>query len=119
MEIESTQHEHLQVMRLDGRLDEQGAPILQAAFDETVPRGVTQCVLDFAGVDYISSVGIRALLLGTKQLQEAGGKAVLAGLSPALRQFFQMSGLSTIFTIHSSVEEALDANRPSGNVEGD
>ena len=119
MEIESTQYENVQVFRLTGRLDEDGAATLQEAFEAIVPRGITRCILDFAGVEYISSIGVRALLLGTKQLQEAGGKAMLAGLNPSLVQFFQMSGLSTIFTIHSSVEEALDANQPPGHVGGE
>ncbi len=114
MEIQEIFKEGTHLLALRGKLDADGARALAGYFEGVVARGEGRVLLDFSGVDYVSSVGVRALLLGTKQLQGVGGSAEIAGLNPQLLQFFQMSGLSTIFPIHSSVEQALDPSASSG-----
>jgi len=116
MEVHESHRNGRQILILSGRMDESGAPLLKQHFEAAIRRGETDVLLDFAGVTYLASVGVRVLMACTKQLQTAGGRAELAALRPEMMEFFRMTGLSTIFVIHASVEEALDDPERSGQM---
>jgi len=77
-----------------GRIDTITSPELEAA---VVLEGVGTLVFDLAGVDYISSAGLRVLLSAQKKM--AGKSMVIANARPAVKEVFDITGFSDIFTI--------------------
>lgn len=66
-------------------------------------------VVDCTALDYISSAGLRVLLVAAKQARAANGRLALAALRENPREVFEISGFSAIFAIHPTVEAALAA----------
>jgi len=83
---------------LAGRLDTVTAPQLQAELDASL-AGVTALAFDFAALDYISSAGLRVLLAANKKMMAAGGEMTIAGANAMVREVFDMTGFSDVFTI--------------------
>lgn len=94
------------VISASGRIDSNTAGALEAILPSRVKdNGVT--IVDLADVPYVSSAGLRVLLIGAKAAKAAGNALVLTGLSPALQDVFDISGFTKIFTIKPDVESAL------------
>lgn len=70
-------------------------------------------VLDFSGVDYISSAGLRVLMLAAKQAKASGGKIAVAALQPLVGEIFQISRFDKVIPCHAGVDEALAAVAPA------
>ena len=70
-------------------------------------------VLDFSGVDYISSAGLRVLMLAAKEARASGGKIAVAALQPLVNEIFQISRFDMVFEIYPSVREALATLSPA------
>lgn len=79
----------------------------ETAINDLAVAGETGFVIDFKGLDYISSAGLRSLLAIGKQLKGSGGQLYLANVSETVRKIFDFSGISSIFHIDDSVAAAL------------
>ena len=64
-------------------------------------------VLDFSGVDFISSVGLRVLMLAAKQAKLQQGKIAMAALTPMVSEVFQVSRFNLVLQVYGSVDEAI------------
>ena len=85
------------ILKIDGRLDTTTAPELEKAINgegETLKN----LVLDFKGVDYISSAGLRVLLTAQKKMNVQGSME-LVGVSEAVMDIFEMTGFADILVI--------------------
>ena len=91
-----------------GRLDSNSAAALEAVLPARVQAN-EKLVLDLADVPYVSSAGLRVLLIGAKAARSGGHKLVLCGLSPSVREVFDISGFTSIFAIEPDVDSALAA----------
>lgn len=83
-----------------GRLDSVTAGGFEATLLQHINGGTKRMVLDFGKLDYISSAGLRVVLLAGKKLKAAGGKLALCGLNQQIREVFAISGFITIFAVH-------------------
>ncbi len=92
-----------------GRVDAATAPQLSRAVHQEIARGARRVVLDLSGVSFLSSSGLRALLLIRKELMTLGGELRLAALQPQVREVFDLTGFSQVFAIHPDVVEARAA----------
>jgi anti-sigma B factor antagonist len=97
------------LVQLAGRLDSHAAASLEAMLPQRV-RTHPVVVLNLAEVAYVSSAGLRVLLKGATLAKPRGGKLVLTGLSPEVREVFDISGFTASFTIHATAEEGLAAH---------
>lgn len=70
-------------------------------------------VLDFSGVDYISSAGLRVLMLAAKEARTSGGKIAVAALQPLVNEIFQISRFDKVLPCHVGVDEAVAALTPA------
>ena len=70
-------------------------------------------VLDLADVDYLSSVGLRVLMIATKTLRGGGARFGVASLQPAVREIFAVSRFDRVVEVFPSVEAALAAISPA------
>jgi anti-anti-sigma factor len=66
-------------------------------------------VLDFSGVDYISSAGLRVLMLAAKEARSSGGRIAVAALQPLVNEIFQISRFDKVVACHVGVNDALKA----------
>ncbi len=85
-------------LRLEGRLDTTSAPAAQDAFLK-VAEEYAKISLNFSSLDYVSSAGLRALLMLQKQVNRTGGSLSLTNVSSAIMEVFEMTGFSGILNI--------------------
>jgi len=71
-----------------------------------IDAGARRVVLDFTGLEYMASAGVRALLLLHRQLQANTGRLVLLGCRPQIRHVLHLSGLETLAPFAESFEAA-------------
>ena len=81
----------------EGRLDTMTSPQLDAELDNSL-TGVSEPVFDFAGLDYISSAGLRVLLKAQKAMNRQGSM-VIRNVSDEIRDIFDVTGFLDIMTI--------------------
>jgi len=96
------------VIQASGRLDSSSAGALEAVLPVRI-QSHGKVVLNLADVPYVSSAGLRVLLIGAKAARASGHKLVLAGLSESVREVFDISGFTSIFAIESDLDSALAA----------
>jgi anti-anti-sigma factor len=100
----------------EGRLDFGAAAAfekqLQAALAGTGGTAPAAVIIDGAGLEYVSSAGLRAMLLAARASQRAGIAFSLCALKPAVREVFDLSGFSRIIVVHPDRATALAAAPP-------
>ena len=96
MQIESKLESGKLTLKIEGRLDTNTSPDLEAALKLD---GVTEICFDFSALEYISSAGLRVLLASQKAMMACGGKMVVASPNETVKSVFDITGCSSIFTI--------------------
>lgn len=108
MQIATRTTNDIHIVAITGSLDSTTSPEAQKSLDAVV-AGAKKVLLDFSGLDYISSAGLRVLLGAAKQLRGSGGTLGMFGLNQSVKEVFEISGFSTILSIYQSEAEALGA----------
>lgn len=85
------------ILKIEGRLDTATAPELEKAINDE-GDALKTLVLDFKGIDYISSAGLRVLLTAQKKMN-AQGSMELINVSEAVMDIFEMTGFADILVI--------------------
>jgi len=111
MEFAQEQAGDVLIVRLTGRLDSSAAPSAEQTFAGVLAVGTPHLAIDLSHLDYISSAGLRVLLIVAKKVQQAQGKVALCGLTPNVREIFAISGFDAIFTIQPDAAAAVAAVR--------
>ena len=86
---------------LVGRLDGVTSATHEAALREVLLTGASQLEIDLASLDYISSAGLRVLLMAAKSLKAKGGTVALIAPKPAVLEVLHLSGFDKLFAIRS------------------
>ena len=97
MTIEIKKNANEIVFEIIGRLDTTTAPALDKAINENL-EGVKSLILDFKGLEYISSAGLRVVLSAQKRMQHAGAMKVI-NVCELVMEVFEMTGFADILTI--------------------
>ncbi len=95
MDIKKTQENGVPTIAVSGRLDTVTAPALDAELHD-IDAAVLSLVLDFQALEYISSAGLRILLLTHKSMQKRGGSLTLKNVSTDIMEVLDMTGFSEI-----------------------
>jgi len=109
MEIAENKVENQIVVSLGGRIDSTAAVEFEEKLIQTIDGGARIMIVDFQKVLFISSAGLRVLLLAAKKVKPYGGKILLCGMSKDVKEVFDISGFSSIFEIHEDAEKAVEA----------
>jgi anti-anti-sigma factor len=109
VKIKEDKKDQAMVLIIEGRLDTITSKTLEKKFLTLMEAGEKNIVVDFTDMDYISSAGLRVLLMAAKKTAKLGGKVVLAALSDNVQEVFDIAGFTSIFTITGSQEEAMRA----------
>jgi anti-anti-sigma factor len=110
MQLESRHIDNALIIAPAGRIDQAHADSFKAALDPHLiecKAGGTPIVLDFSGISYISSVGLRALMLAARQVKSQGGKIVICSLAPLVNEVFEISRFNLVFAVFADVNAAL------------
>lgn len=97
------------VAKADGRIDGTNASEFQKELETAVDTNARVVVLDLEHVSYISSAGLRVILLTAKSLLKKDAKFAVCSLSAQIREVFEISGFDKIISVHASQAEAVAA----------
>ncbi len=98
------------VVKTDARIDGTNAREFQDDLQATIEDTDSTVILNFEDLTYISSAGIRVILMVAKTLQRRESAIALCSLSNALREIFEISGFDKIIAIHPTLEAARSAH---------
>lgn len=107
MDIIEKKQDDISIFLLNGRLDSNTSPSLEQKILESISGGSRKMIIDFQGLDYISSAGLRVINKTLKQLKQKEGKLVLSSMHDYVREVFEIAGFDSFIPIASSTEEAL------------
>ena len=99
-----------------GRIDHQSAAPFEAALAPLLVQADVShsaLVLDFSGVEYISSVGLRVLMIAAKQMRESKAQLLVAALQPVVAEIFAISRFYRILTVTETLADALALCSPA------
>ena len=108
MEIQSAEDGGVMVVRVSGRLDSVTSDALDKEVQTQLAAGRTRLVFDLTALDYISSAGLRVLLMAARAVRGKGSLA-LAAPQPRVRQVFDIAGVGGVVTVYESPTEAVAA----------
>jgi len=92
-----------------GRLESKTSPDLDKKVVALLAAGERKFVVDLAGIEYVSSAGLRVLLMLAKKLSGGAGRLALCGLNPPVREVFEIAGLGTLLALYPTRDAALAA----------
>ena len=108
MEMTISETGDITIVRFQGKLDGQSAPVAQTALREIVGTGATRVLLDLTHLSFISSAGLRVLMMAAKDVRRRQGAVRACSASAAVKDAFNISGMAAIITLMRTEVEALD-----------
>ena len=96
------------VVRVQGRLDAASSPQLEKKLNSIIESGHFKVILNLAGVDYLSSAGMRVMLSVSKKLRHLEGKVVACSLNEDVMVIIKMAGFHQVLEIYPSEEECFN-----------
>lgn len=107
MELKVTETDGVHVLQFVGDLDGRSAPAAQDALVALVERGATKLLIDFEELLFISSAGLRVLLVTAKRLHQVQGDIRVCQPNSSVMEVFEMTGFDSIIPVLATREEAL------------
>jgi anti-sigma B factor antagonist len=97
------------VLEVAGEIDVYTAPKLREQLIELVSDGSYHIVVDLEKVDFLDSTGLGVLVGGLKRVRNHDGSLQLVCTQEKILKIFRITGLTKVFPIHSSVDDAISA----------
>ncbi|MFC4278992.1 STAS domain-containing protein [Achromobacter aloeverae] len=95
------------VVSPEGQINSANAAAIEAELIALVDAGQRQAVLDLSRLNYLSSAGLRVILVLAKRLKQQDGALVLCGMSSQVREVFDVSGFLAILAVTDTREQAI------------
>jgi anti-sigma B factor antagonist len=108
MNVQVRQEDGVDIVELLGSLDGKTAPEVKDQLQPVLSKA-DKLILDMSGVDYLSSAGLRLLLLAYREITSRKGKVVLLGVSKDIQTVMSHTGFLGFFTLADSREQAAQA----------
>ena len=109
MKIDIVKQEKGARMSVSGRMDAMTSMDFNQACENLLDEGVENIIVDLGDLEYISSAGLRSLLVAGKKIAADDGKLLLCRLTGMAREVFDISGFSSVFAVYDNVEAAFEA----------
>ncbi|MBP1928386.1 anti-anti-sigma factor [Methanolinea mesophila] len=101
------------VFDLTGRLDDITTPMAAGQVKDAILEGERRILLNFTGLHYINSEGLRMLVTGLKLMREREGKFLIACLQPPIKKILEVAGFDRMFVFYDRYNDAIEAlSRP-------
>lgn len=101
MEIKKTKTGDSLEFKLTGRLDTNTSPDLTAEVETSVKEDIKEVIFDFEQLDYISSAGLRVILMAQKKMNSQNGSMVVRHLNQIILEVFDATGFADIMKIEA------------------
>ena len=108
MEISVKQYKHCDLLSVQGKVDSYTAPDLTKAIESLNDNGQFKIVLDLSELEYMSSAGFRALLIGQRNCKRYNrGEIVLAAVPKKILDALELTGFTPLFRMFDDVITAV------------
>ena len=107
IEIIQTQKDSIDILTIIGRLDTNTSTQLEGDLIQLLENDRVRIVLDFSQLEFISSSGLRVLLMIAKRLKGVNGKMLLCAMQEHVKEVFDIAGFTMLFSIYESLEDAV------------
>ncbi|MFM2057780.1 MAG: hypothetical protein RLY71_2165 [Pseudomonadota bacterium] len=107
LEYAVTEAQGARIYSIKGRVDSATAGQMEQALKDVFNKPGSRVVVDFSALDYISSAGLRVVLMQAKRAKQTQSRLVLCGLSTQVREVFEISGFLKILDVVPNQAAAL------------
>jgi len=107
MEVKRADENGVTVISLHGRFDAASAPDTESAFRDIINENPNRVVVDLGDVEYISSGGLRVIIMLAKALEKSRGELRLCALSPFVSEVFELTNLGKRYVLCETRGEAI------------
>jgi anti-sigma B factor antagonist len=111
VEISEQREGSIVILSPIGRINNDTSPAFQAKLFACVGPTGAAVLVDLSGVEYISSAGLRALMVASKQSKASQGRLAVAGLTPVVKEIFTISRFAHVVDVFETPAEAVVALR--------
>jgi anti-anti-sigma factor len=110
LELAQTRYEDVNVIAAAGRVDHGNADAFKAGLEPLLKSCTAdgdRLLLDLSGLEYISSAGLRVLMLAAREVKQHQGTLVLCSLQPVVQEIFEISRFNIVFKVYPDRRTAL------------
>lgn len=107
MEINKGKRNGITCLRIEGNLDASNSSIAEKTIRDAIAEGDANLIINLSELQYISSAGLRVILVVAKDIKVKNGKIVICSMTESVRKVFDISGFTSIFDIQDNIEAAL------------
>jgi anti-anti-sigma factor len=111
VEIAEKRDGNLVILGPAGRLDNETSASFQIRLLDSIGSGAVGVLIDFSNVEYISSAGLRALLMASKQAKVTGCRLGVASLGSMVKEIFEISRFALLVQVFETAADAIPALR--------
>ncbi len=116
MELTSRQIADVTLIQIQGRIDQKTAKDFENALkphlNECLAGEYHKILMDLGGVDFMTSAGLRVLMIAARACDKQKGEIAVAALQPAIKEIFKISRFDLVLKIYPTVQSALDNLSP-------
>ncbi len=105
MKLSGYKQEEFFLVKVNGRMDANSAPEFEKSCLEWIQQGESTLVVDLEGLEYLSSAGLRSILVVGKKLKTIGGSISFISLAPDVAHTFSISGFGSMFPVLESLDQ--------------
>lgn len=116
MQVKAVRYADVVVVAVEGRIDYMNADEFKASLMPHLGNGAAgggQVVLELSSLEYISSAGLRVLMIAAREARARQGKLIAVALQPVVREIFEISKFTLVFQLFDSLQEALQQLSPA------
>jgi anti-anti-sigma factor len=107
MDLNGFKQDKFFIVKVGGRMDAVTAPEFEKSCLEWLGQGESAFIVDLKDLEYMSSAGLRSILVVGKKVKSAGGVLSFCSLTPNVEHVFSISGFGSMFKVLDSLETAL------------
>ena len=105
--LDVSERDGYSVLAVSGEVDVATVPRLREQLHGLVAEGNIRIIVDLDGVDFLDSTGLGVLVGALKRVRSNDGELVLVCTQPRIRKVFEVTGLTKVFALYDSVDEAV------------
>ena len=105
--LDVTERDGAAILAVSGEVDVATVPRLREQLHGLVAQGSNRIIVDLDGVDFLDSTGLGVLVGALKRVRSNDGELSLVCTQPRIRKVFEVTGLTKVFSLYDSVDEAV------------
>jgi anti-sigma B factor antagonist len=96
------------IISISGKIDASSSDYYEEELKTRIDSGIKKIILNMAQLSYISSAGLRTILVAQKRIKQSGGIIVLTDMQSGPADVFKMTGFDRLFPVFDSVDDAIN-----------